>query len=357
MTMKRLSESVLQDTKTVLETPGKVKDVKVLGYDSLNGRRYEGRAMTEALGLYEDKFVYIDHPRDDFPRRFADKFGRLKNPRYVEGDGVRADLTYNPDHPLAKVFEGWLKTDPRAVGFSHNATGDVREEDGVDVVYKITSVESVDLVADPATTQGIHEAMEPIVPDPNQPAEGSATPQLDQALADLIAAILADAGLDAAAKSSKVLKALKLLGDEEPEEGAKEDEEPDDDEKKPVDESDDEDEPKDDDDAKESCRRLKSKAVARVLRRLDECELRLARIDGEAKARQRAKAKGLPEAVMTPVFVDLLVSARDDAARDRLIEDRQSVLKAGGVTPVSVPPSPGEAAALTVDALVLELSK
>ena len=150
---------------------GLVKDIRVLGLESANKRRYTPEALLRAVadGLYEGRPVYIDHDLTGGPRRFADKFGRVVNVRYADGNGLRGDLRYNPAHPMAEVFAGWLEHDPNGVGFSHSAYGKVRREDGVDVVYELEEVESVDLVAEPATTKGIHESMNPIIPDPTAP--------------------------------------------------------------------------------------------------------------------------------------------------------------------------------------------
>jgi hypothetical protein len=131
--------------------------VTVLGLSSRNRRRYTPEAAAGALGLYEGALVNLDHPdRPDGPRSVRDRFGRLVNVRF-EGGRVRADLRYNPEHPFAATLEWFAANDPGAIGLSHNAVGEGKEEAGVFVVRKIVELRSVDLVAEPATTRGLFE--------------------------------------------------------------------------------------------------------------------------------------------------------------------------------------------------------
>jgi hypothetical protein len=139
-------------------TDGLLRGVTVLGLSSRNRRRYTPEAATGALRLYQGAFVNLDHPdRPDGPRSVRDRFGRLVNVRF-EGGRVKADLRYNPEHPFAATLEWFARNDPGAIGLSHNAVGEGKEEDGVFVVRKIVELRSVDLVAEPATTRGLFEA-------------------------------------------------------------------------------------------------------------------------------------------------------------------------------------------------------
>lgn len=195
--------------------PGLVKGCKILGWESKNGRRYRREAGRRARGLYERKDVYLNHadPGDRKPRRVEDKFGWFENVTDRE-DGLYGDFGYNTGHPFAPAFEGWLRNNPSAIGFSHAADGDVRRgTDGIDEVCEITAVDSIDLVANPATTKGLFEStgnMEPNMdaPLPEPGAEGYASQ-----VGALVAAIVADAALDTKAKGKKILAALKLLDD------------------------------------------------------------------------------------------------------------------------------------------------
>jgi len=137
-----------------------VPGVKVLGIESKNGRRYPLEVMKNALEKYEGAIVNIDHPAGSEPRSYEDRFGRLTNAR-MESDGIYADLAYNPKHPLAEGFQWWVKNDPKAIGLSHNAQAKTKmnEQDGVEEIEEIVAVDSVDLVAEPATTAGLMECV------------------------------------------------------------------------------------------------------------------------------------------------------------------------------------------------------
>ena len=136
-----------------------VRGVKVLGTDSKNNREYPKEVMERALKLYDGAPVNIDHQADGKPRKYEDRFGRIVNPR-MESDGIYADLIYNPQHPLAESFTWWAKHDPKNVGLSHNAQAKTSmTTEGVEVIDEIVRVDSVDLVAEPATTTGLLECI------------------------------------------------------------------------------------------------------------------------------------------------------------------------------------------------------
>jgi hypothetical protein len=66
-------------------------------------------------------------------------------------------LHFNPKHALAEQLAWDAEHNPRNVGFSHNVQAKLsRSEEGT-VVEEITRVQSVDLVADPAATEGLFE--------------------------------------------------------------------------------------------------------------------------------------------------------------------------------------------------------
>jgi len=317
-----------------------------------------------ADGLYEGRPVYIDHDLTGGPRRFADKFGRVVNVRYADGNGLRGDLRYNPAHPMAEVFAGWLEHDPNGVGFSHSAYGKVRREDGVDVVYELEEVESVDLVAEPATTKGIHESMNPIIPDPTAPPpDAPVKPTLDAAVAELLAVIMSDPTLSPDAKRDKILTALDLTslaapadapaeGESEEEEEEEEGDGEDKPKKKPAPP---EERPDSDERAEEACRAMAHPAVDRLLAAYDRLRgteaARLAREHSEKMAR----AAGLEGKALSEVFLGLLTAAPDDAAREALINDRKAAL-AEVRQPVSVAPAAG-GKTLTVDDLIKALTE
>lgn len=139
---------------------GIVPGVKILGLRSAHGYDYTPTAMRGAVGLYEGVAVNVDHPaarNPDQSRKYADRFGRIRNVRFVEGRGLIGDLHYNRNHSIAKQFEWDVEHEPKNVGLSHNADADVEKRNGRFCVEQINKVRSVDLVADPATSSSLFE--------------------------------------------------------------------------------------------------------------------------------------------------------------------------------------------------------
>jgi hypothetical protein len=138
---------------------GVLRGVKLLGLRSRNGRRYEESALRKAIGLYEGSKVNVNHPvRDPLaPRDYRDRLGIVRNVRVEPGQGLFGDLHYNPSHPLAEQLAWDAEHAPENVGLSHNVLARTRRDGQEIVVEAITRVQSVELVADPATTAGLFE--------------------------------------------------------------------------------------------------------------------------------------------------------------------------------------------------------
>jgi hypothetical protein len=136
---------------------GVIYGVKVLGWESKNGRRYLPEDVRRKVHLYDGVPVNIDHPLRPGETRDSDaRFGRLVKPRY-ESDGLNADLEFLKCHPMApRICEAAARM-PEVFGLSHNADGETRLEAGVTVVTSIEEVRSVDVVTQPATTDGLFE--------------------------------------------------------------------------------------------------------------------------------------------------------------------------------------------------------
>ncbi len=329
MTRRRLNlaEDVLRLPPTPLEVDeatGIVRGVKVLGWESRNGRRYLREAVTRKLHLYEDRVVNIDHPTTNGESRsFASRFGRLRGPRVCE-DGVRADLHYNPKHPQADSFAWWAKNDPQAIGLSHNAVGEVEEaEDGTLTVTDILEVHSVDLVADPATTNGLREdhVMDPLDALDDMGGETAAEPKpgdehYAEHIGKAVVAILGDEAMDAEEKKKKILHLLKLdeVGTEQPGVGDEE----------PLEEEDDEE--GDEEDGKKKPPAESMESVRAENRRL-KAELDAYRlVERRGKARKKCQCLGLSEAECSDVFIDGILSATSRDQIVRLVEDRKAIL-------------------------------
>ena len=145
---------------------GIIKGVKIIGFNSQNGRRYLPEALKEAVPLYEGIKVNIDHPEKGptQQRSSHDRFGKFINVRFVESEGIYGDLLYLKNHPLAEsVCEAAEREEMNDVfGMSHNAQGEgTVDKNDIFVVSRITEVRHVDLVADPATTKSLTESQSP----------------------------------------------------------------------------------------------------------------------------------------------------------------------------------------------------
>ena len=227
-----------------------VEGVKILGLKSRNGREYPLPVIQKAAKLYEGAPVNLDHPKKgQVDREYNERFGRLNNIQ-VKADGLYGDLRFNPHHPLAESFRWWANNDPRAVGLSHNAEAKIVEGNfgNPDRVAEIFSVQSVDLVADPATTTGLLESLRTVKEaapmadalldeemggelPPMDPAAGGDLPPVDDMGGDMgadlgadlppppaenaggpdaVAGILADPGMSAEEKLAAIAMALGL---------------------------------------------------------------------------------------------------------------------------------------------------
>jgi hypothetical protein len=143
---------------------GIIYGVKILGFESLNNRRYLPEAMNEAISLYEGIAVNINHPEVEgrlptAQRSSYDRFGRIVNVKFLDGEGLFGDLEYLKSHPMAGMVTEAAERMPDAFGLSHNAQGEGDTDNaGTFVIHKITEVRSVDVVADAATNRSLSES-------------------------------------------------------------------------------------------------------------------------------------------------------------------------------------------------------
>lgn len=170
----KLTEAVIQERKITVE--GNVlKDVKLLGLSSANGRIYLANAVQEALSLYESAKCNLDH---DWWRTVEKRFARVKNVRF-ENNELRGDVHCNPTLAMFAPVKWWAENDPGMIGMSHVVdAGFEILDNGIQQITKIYAVEAVDLVADPATTKGLGESM-----DKNQPSAVTLPPGVNITIA------------------------------------------------------------------------------------------------------------------------------------------------------------------------------
>ncbi|MDP3793999.1 MAG: hypothetical protein Q8R07_04595, partial [Candidatus Uhrbacteria bacterium] len=135
-----------------------LRNVVVLGPVSTNGRRYSVETQKDALPLFEGAKAYLNHPhmRDlGEARDVQDLIGEHKNVRVV-GDRTISDLHLINNQTVREHVLPIVESKPHLAGNSIVARGKmVKADDGIMDVEKILAVRSVDLVAEPATTNGI----------------------------------------------------------------------------------------------------------------------------------------------------------------------------------------------------------
>jgi hypothetical protein len=151
-----------------------VRNVVLLGPQSKNGYRYSPEAMREAVPLYENRPIFLDHADEaggPTRRKLRDFAGQVQGPRW-EGERLRGDLRLLGPH-TAWLFD-LIEASPRDVGMSHVVLGR-RGADGLCVEH-IERVISVDIVAFPATTSsfredaGVADWVKQLVDQPRLPA-------------------------------------------------------------------------------------------------------------------------------------------------------------------------------------------
>ena len=150
---------------------GVLRGVKLLGLESRNGRTYRPEALAQAAALYEGAKVNVNHPKGGpyAPRDYQDRMGVIRNVA-ARADGLYGDFHFNPKHALAEQLLWDAEHAPENVGFSHHVEARTARSGDRVTVEEILRVQSVDLVADPATTRGLFES---------QPSAGSASAPTD----------------------------------------------------------------------------------------------------------------------------------------------------------------------------------
>jgi len=141
---------------------GVLRGVKLIGLESLNGRRYRPEALAAAVGLYEGAKVNVNHPQGSplAPRDYRDRLGVIRQVEFRPDEGLFGNLHFNPKHAVAEQLAWDAQHNPRNVGFSHNVLARLTRDGAQSLVEAITHVQSVDLVADPASTRGLFEQEE-----------------------------------------------------------------------------------------------------------------------------------------------------------------------------------------------------
>jgi hypothetical protein len=175
-----------------------IRGVKILGLESRNGRSYLPSAVAAAATLYEGIKVYVNHAKGSAPARdYQDRLGVLRGVAMHDGDGLFGDLHFNPKHALAEQLLWDAEHATENVGLSHHVVArTARRGDGV-VIESIERVESVDLVADPATTRSLFESA-------SGGLQSLTLEQLRHQRPDLVASLAAESSAEAARLRSEL---------------------------------------------------------------------------------------------------------------------------------------------------------
>jgi hypothetical protein len=208
----RIAEGLSQGAK-IDRAASVIRGVKLIGFESKNNRIYPPRVLKEAVHLYEGAKVNIDHPErgPGQERKYMDRFGAIKNVRFVEGQGLYGDFHFNPHHPMTEQVLWDAENNPEALGFSHNATLRLgKPQGGKEVIESIVQIRSMDLVADPATTSSLFESENmDDMPAPAAPAEVDPKAAMKGAFRQMIMAAVDDESLDMKATIKKISEIMK----------------------------------------------------------------------------------------------------------------------------------------------------
>ncbi|AWM42524.1 hypothetical protein C1280_35345 [Gemmata obscuriglobus] len=136
-------------------TAGTIDGVLICGTSSANGRDYPVAVLKRDCAKYEGRPVNCDHSRESTVER---RLGWFTNVRPGPDGRPRGTLNLLKSHPMYERVMEAAERNPALFGFSHVALCDTRPgTGGREMVEAIRSVESIDLVAQPATTKGLFE--------------------------------------------------------------------------------------------------------------------------------------------------------------------------------------------------------
>lgn len=154
---KRLTERVANPLAgaRVDREAGVIRGVLLCGFTSANARDYPASVLREAAAKYERRPVNYDHAREGTVARRA---GWVENVRAGDDGRPRGDLHLLKSHPNYGAVIEAAERNPSLFGMSHVAHCRTSTRSGREVVEAIERVESIDLVADPATTQSLFES-------------------------------------------------------------------------------------------------------------------------------------------------------------------------------------------------------
>ena len=278
-----------------------IENVHVCGLVSANGYSYLTEALKSAAPLYEKADIFANH-KDQ--RLVEDKIGWLEGISFKDGSGLwAAKMVLNEAHPMFPQIAWWVEHNPSKIGLSHSVGGTLNKS--TKMVEKITAVESVDLVAKPATTKGLQEAIrEGILAD--RMKERNEKIRLDMLVStayDIATSTLWTSALSESEKIAKLIQISEELVQELKPKTTKESN-------------------------NMEWDKIKLEDLAKNCPALVEQIRKDARVEGAADEKRVLEALAkVPEKARTALFESQVRAAKDQAATDALVEDRIAVSK------------------------------
>lgn len=164
----RITES-LAGTRSVDVEKGVIPGVKFIGLKSKKGHDYSADGLKQAVSLYEGIQIFSDHPDPNNPKRkIRELIAVGVKPEFQEGRGIVGTLKVFKERESGRVLLEAAQDEDKAkaMGLSHNADPTkISYRNGKKLVEGIEKVYSVDLVHDPATTNGLYESCDIAVGD------------------------------------------------------------------------------------------------------------------------------------------------------------------------------------------------
>lgn len=127
-----------------------LRNVVLCGFESANGRRYPRAVLEKECPKYDGAKVYLNHSKNG--RLFHEWVGIVQRPKPGPDGRPRGDVQLFKSEPASATVIEKAQVCPGKFGMSHVVMASTRREGGIEVVEGYESVESVDIVTDPATT-------------------------------------------------------------------------------------------------------------------------------------------------------------------------------------------------------------
>ncbi len=192
-----MSEKVLVEAYSgpvrVDRDAGVIRDCLLLGPVSRNGVTYPDATREAAVALFEGARACLSHPGERTkaalarPRRWEEQVGRYGNVRNGP-DGLRGDLKVRKSHPYGPALLEAAEDEPESFGLSPAMLGLTTGRPGAEVCTSISTVRSVDVVLDPASTRGLFEQED--APEDGPTAEQAYEQACNQAVTEVVAKAL-----------------------------------------------------------------------------------------------------------------------------------------------------------------------